>query len=450
LSFQRTALISGLLLLLILVGYCGYQVHDLSMRQKTIKKDYSIANSISFGLLSVNKWRDLVVGTVRSKITNFTLTKAEQDSLEKEVEGVLNALITKGDSLMNAPQKSVGGKLRKLAFHTFINEDKLRQSVPGFAQKIMAQLMKPSSKRKLAYVAKNELEDLGQATYDSAQQAQHAVDSVYQKYQVDNADAFDKKTDTALSLLRQRMYGYVAAIFGGVIILLLIWFLLRRKPELFVPLYGMSILFALILLLTGLTSTMIEIDARINSLDFHLIGSTISFKNQVLFFQSKSIVDVVALLVKTGKYDSILVGILILCFSIFFPVTKLVSTGIYLLGEKKWKENKFIHYFAFHSGKWSMADVMVVAIFMAYIGFNGILNDQMANLDLHSGGFTSIATNHTSLQPGYIVFVGFVLLGLVLSQILKWITGSPASASPASAAPSSPAPKTHAHQKTHV
>jgi len=430
LSYQRLALISGLLLLLILVGYCGYKVHDLSIRQKVIKQDYSSANSISFGLLSVNKWRDLVVGTVRSKITNFTLTTAEQDSLEKEVEGVLNALITKGDSLMNAPQKSVGGKLRRLAFHTFVNEDKLRQSVPAFSKKIMAQLMKPSSKRKLASVAKNELEDLGQSTYDSAKQAQHSgVDSIYEKYQVDSEDAFDKKTETALAQLRQRMYSYVAAIFAGVFILLLIWFLLRRKPELFVPLYSMSILFALILLLTGLTSTMIEIDARIESLDFHLIGSSISFKNQVLFFQSKSIVDVVALLIKTGKYDSILVGVMILCFSIFFPVTKLLSTGIYLLGENKWKKNKFIQYFAFHSGKWSMADVMVVAIFMAYIGFNGILNNQMASLDLHSGGFTSIATNHTSLQPGYIVFVGFVLLGLVLSQILKWITNPPPSKS---------------------
>jgi hypothetical protein len=267
--------------------------------------------TLVFGLLSVNKWRDLVVGTVRSKITNFTLTNAEHDSLEKEVEGVLNALITKGDSLMNAPQKSVGGKLRKLAFHTFINEDKLRQSVPAFSQKIMAQLMKPSSKRKLAY----------------------AVDSIYQKYQVTSEDAFDKKTETALSLLRQRMYVYV-------------------------PLYAMSILFALILLLTGLTSTMIEIDARIESLDFHLIGASISFKNQVLFFQSKSIVDVVALL----------------------------------------------------------------------------------NFAFHSGGFTSIATNHTSLQPGYIVFVGFVLLGLVLSQILKWMTETSSSATS----------KTQPHQKTHV
>jgi glycosyltransferase involved in cell wall biosynthesis len=175
-------------------------------------------------------------------------------------------------------------------------------------------------------------------------------------------------------------------------------------------------------LLVGLTSTMIEIDARINSLSFHLMGSNLEFKNQVLFFQSKSILDVVIILVKTGKYDSILVGVLILCFSILFPVTKLLCTGVYLLSGKKWAKNKVVNYFAFHSGKWSMADVMVVAIFMAYIGFNGILNNQMEDLNFHSSGFSSIATNHTSLQPGYIIFIGFVLFGLVLSQLLKQIT----------------------------
>jgi hypothetical protein len=131
---------------------------------------------------------------------------------------------------------------------------------------------------------------------------------------------------------------------------------------------------------------------------------------------------VVALLMRTGKFDSILVGALILCFSIFFPITKLLSTGVYLLGQRSWHQNKLIKYFAFQSGKWSMADVMVVAIFMAYIGFNGILNDTMSDLNYHSDSWTSIATNNTSLQPGYLIFVGFVLFGLALSQILKMIT----------------------------
>lgn len=207
-----------------------------------------------------------------------------------------------------------------------------------------------------------------------------------------------------------------------VVVVLGVWYLLRKQRQLYEAFYVMSIAIALVFLVVGLTTAMIDIDARINSLSFSLLGETVAFKNQVIFFQSKSILEVVRILISTGKADSIFVGVLILAFSILFPITKLMSTGITLLSRRKWAKNKFIHYFAFQSGKWSMADVMVVAIFMAYIGFNGILQSQMRYLNHQSDTFTSIATNQTSLQPGYIIFVAFVIFSLALSQILKWIT----------------------------
>jgi hypothetical protein len=208
---------------------------------------------------------------------------------------------------------------------------------------------------------------------------------------------------------------------AAVLLVIGLWYLLRKQRHLYVAFYILSIAIAVVLLLVGLTTAMIDIDARINSLNFELLGETVSFKNQVIFFQSKSILDVVKILLSTGKYDSIFVGILILIFSILFPITKLLSTGVSLLSQRKWAKNKVIHYFAFQSGKWSMADVTVVAIFMAYIGFNGILQSQMGYLNHQSDAFTSIATNQTSLQPGYIIFVTFVVFGLALSQILKMI-----------------------------
>ena len=68
-----------------------------------------------------------------------------------------------------------------------------------------------------------------------------------------------------------------------------------------------------------------------------------------------------------------------------------------------------------------MADVTVVAIFMAYVGFRGIVNNQLQNLNVTSGSLESIATNASSLQPGFVVFTTFVLYGLILSEILKRI-----------------------------
>lgn len=426
-GFQRGLLIFAMSVLLAIAAFCGYKVHTLSSRAESIRFDYSNTNNISFGVLSINKWRDLVIGSVTHQIQDFTLSPAEKDSLEKEITQLLNGLVEKGDSTINAPKKSIGGKLQQLAYHAFVKKDRLKKMIPGFSQKITDDALKPSSKRRLKYLATNKLEDLSQGIYDSAKTAQEkTLDSIYQRYNVDSDSAFQKYTDTTLPQLQHSTYAYTWIMLSVVVVVLGLWYLLRKQTQLYVAFYIMSILIALVFLLVGLTTAMIDIDARINSINFQLLGETISFKDQVIFFQSKSILDVVHILISTGKYDSIFVGVLILAFSILFPITKLLCTGITILSQRKWAKNKFVHYFAFQSGKWSMADVMVVAIFMAYIGFNGILQSQMGYLNHQSDAFTSIATNKTSLQPGYIIFVTFVLFGLTLSQILKIITSADA------------------------
>ena len=130
----------------------------------------------------------------------------------------------------------------------------------------------------------------------------------------------------------------------------------------------------------------------------------------------KIIVDVVHLLIQTGKVDSMIVGVLILVFSILFPVTKLLSTGIYMLDKRKWAKNEIlIHYFAVESGKWSMADVLVIAILMTFIGFNGIVNNTLSDLNMNNGTITSITTNNTSiLHPAILFLSGFLLYGFTL------------------------------------
>jgi hypothetical protein len=183
-----------------------------------------------------------------------------------------------------------------------------------------------------------------------------------------------------------------------------------------------SVLLSLVVLFAGLTAPMIEIDARFQQVNFLLIGEHISFNDQVIFFQSKSILQVIDILFETGKVDSFFVGILILAFSIIFPIAKLISTQIYLAGNEKIRRSKILKFFAFKSGKWSMADVYVIAIFMAYIGFQGILDHQLSNANVETESLVSISTNKTSLQPGFIIFIGFVLFSLVLSTILKKIT----------------------------
>lgn len=78
----------------------------------------------------------------------------------------------------------------------------------------------------------------------------------------------------------------------------------------------------------------------------------------------------VFVLVKNAEFDSVIIGFLIFTFSVLFPLGKLICSGIYILNEKM-QVNKVIYFFAFKSSKWSMADVMVVAIMMTSLNQNG-------------------------------------------------------------------------------
>ncbi|WP_235528518.1 paraquat-inducible protein A [Pedobacter sp. Leaf194] len=421
---SKILLVLGLTLLLAVEGYFGYQLHELSSRQEEIKKDFSDYNNITYGLFSVDQWKEEVSGIVNHQVRHFTMTPKQKKELQVEVEQIILALINKAEAIVNKPQKTVGGKLTKFAVRNFVNTDDIKAQVPGFAKTIIAKVDNPANKKQLSKMAMGQFNAIQQTgDIDSLLTEKNTmVDRLYKKYHVSTTDEFNTKLSASLDKIRTTTYTYSFVMLVCILVVLALWWLLRKRTELHATLFIMSLLFAFILLAIGLTASMIEVDARIKTLDFVLLGEHVVFKNQVLFFQSKSILDVVEVLVKQPAIDSILVGILILIFSILFPVMKLTSTGIHLLSKKKIAESKFIRYFAFQSGKWSMADVIVIAILMVYIGLNGLLESQLANLNIKSDTLTVLTTNNTALQPGYIIFISFVLYGLTLSTILKFIT----------------------------
>ena len=405
-------------------GYFGYRLRQLSANQEMIKADHANINSITYGMLSVENWRSQVSGIVNKQVKHFKLSVKQKRQLQAEVEEVLNALVDKAEAMVNKKPKSLGGKIRKLVVKTFVKEDKIRAQVPSFARSIIAKVDNPKQKAQLSELAMSKFNDLQHSgSMDSTLKATHAMfNAMYHKYGVRSTKELNSKLDVLLAGIRTEMYTYCFAMLGCIVVVLGLWWALRKRTELHGTLFILSLLFAFILLWVGLSASMIEVDCRIKTLDFELLGQHVVFKDQVLFYESKSILGVVEVLMKQPAADSVAVGALILCFSILFPVMKLSSTGIHLLSKRSIAENRVIKYFAFQSGKWSMADVIVIAIMMTFIGLNGLLDSQLAMLNLQSQSLTLITTNNTALQPGYIIFISFVLYGLILSTILKYIT----------------------------
>lgn len=415
-------LIVGLSLLLCGETWFGYRISTLSSQQQEIKTDYSVSNNITFGILSVDQWREKMSAVVDEKVNEYNMTDWQKKELQKKVAKQLNTLVDKAVAEVNKPQKSIGGKLKKLAFNAVVDPDEIKAEVPNFAATIVDRINKPASKKRLKSIINTKIDQLKKETFDNTEPASVTVKRhIYKKYHVDNTEAFEKTINLQLTNIQRSMYDYTYAMIGCVLLALCLWLLLKKQVSLYTALYILSLLFAFVLLLVGVTSTIIEVDARIQSLNFTLLGEKLAFKNQVLFFQSKSIIGVIKSLVGQPKPDAVLVGILILLFVIILPVLRMVGKGILIWGREKYAENKLVRFLALDLGKWDMANVMVVGIAMTYIGLNGILQSQLSGLNIKEELLSTVTQNNTALQPGYYIFVAYVVYVSVLSLILKRI-----------------------------
>ena len=424
--FPHVLIILGLGILLAGECYCGYKLYTLSNQQEQIKEDYSMVNNITFGVFSIDLWRDRISDMVNGKIKGFTVTNEQKAKMRTQIEKQLHGMVNEVVREFNKPQKSLGGKLKKLAFNSFVDPKELHAEVPGFTNTIMKRINSPRATRTLKNIATTKFEELADQTYDSTAMAINKVKGeTYLKYNVNDNATFNKKIESELVNYREITYNYAYAMLACVGVVVMVWILLRKKVQLHTTLFVMSLFFALALLIVGVTVSIIEVDARLSSLEIFMMGEKIRFENQVLFFQSKSILGIAEVLIKQPKPDSITVGVLIMLFVILLPILRITARGIHMLCRPFLAENKITRYLAFESGKWDMADVMVVGILMTYIGLNGILKSQLQDLNLKNEFLSTTSVNYTSLQPGYIIFVGYVVFAFVLSYLLKKVTCPP-------------------------
>ncbi|HFU77311.1 MAG TPA: paraquat-inducible protein A, partial [Epsilonproteobacteria bacterium] len=173
------------------------------------------------------------------------------------------------------------------------------------------------------------------------------------------------------------------------------------------------------LLVSGIILPMLDIEAKIAKLYFTILDHPIVFENQILFFQSKSISDLVRLLLDSDEVKMIFVGILLVMFSIIFPTLKLIATTMYFYSKSIIGDNPITRFFALKSTKWSMADVFVVSIFMAYLGLDGVVSSELKHLEAKSTPMNVITTNATHLEVGFFLFLGFVLTSFVLALMVE-------------------------------
>jgi hypothetical protein len=115
-----------------------------------------------------------------------------------------------------------------------------------------------------------------------------------------------------------------------------------------------------------------------------------------------------------------LVAVLVLLFSVVFPALKMLALVASLLRPSLLHSSRVVRLLAFGLSKWSMADVMVLAIFMSFVAFNGVIESGLAGVRAEPAiQQLVIPTNSSTILPGYYLFVGFCLASIYLSKKLE-------------------------------
>lgn len=208
---------------------------------------------------------------------------------------------------------------------------------------------------------------------------------------------------TSLAKVQAQVYRWAWAFLG---LLLLyggfIYWRFRKNQQYTLLVLGF-IIAALVCLPIGLGAPMLEIGAFEHNLNLgeipisaKVMGFNVnvevaqSFPGDIYFYyQSKSVLELISLLFQQRNW---VVGLSILLFSVLFPLVKIGATlWLVVLEERRrslpthanhsnhdylnkraFTTNSWLTFFVEKFGKWSMADVFVVAVFLAFLAFSNM------------------------------------------------------------------------------
>lgn len=130
-----------------------------------------------------------------------------------------------------------------------------------------------------------------------------------------------------------------------------------------------------------------------------------TFKGKTYYiYKQKSILGVVKALMKDNNY---FVAICLGMFSIGIPIFKLLFSLLMVWSERI-SRSQFTKTLVYYLGKWSMADVFVVSIFLAYLSLSNMSFD--------------VDTESKALM-GIYFFAAYVVISMISSHFVSWVVG---------------------------
>jgi hypothetical protein len=408
-------LVAGVILLLPAIWFSWKTIDGLATR-RLMRMDLAEITHARYGILSADQWRNFIGPMLNAQVDKLDL-KGQSKSLRPMVERSLYALLDNIKTQMTSPSaKSSGmpGGGNAMIVNMIIAS--LRPHVPEYTNVVMKELAKSETQNSfkdsirgvLADAVKNTFGNTDMTTYTAILNRYGCPDgAVCEETLSKQIDEADKK------LTRYYLIVLASAALGFIL-------LMTGQPTLSRGAVVVLMLFCVSMLAGGVLSPMLEVEVRVTKLDATLLGTPIEFRDQSLYYRSKTVLEVSQTLIQMGRPEMTLVAVLVILFSVVFPALKMLALGVCLFRPALLRTNRLVKLLAFDLSKWSMADVMALAIFMAFVAFNGVIGSAWDGVrSVPNIQQVLIPTNASRILPGYYLFIGFCVSSIILSRKLE-------------------------------
>lgn len=406
-------------LLLVPTIWCTWLTIDGLAARRDLRTDLAELTHVRYGLLNADRWRDILAPILNAQIDKLDL-KEQSQSLQPTVQRAIYALLDHVKKQMSAPNpKGPAGPAQGNPMIVNMIVESLRPHVPEYTSVVMAELAKPGNQAGFKDSIRNVLADGVKSTFSGVDMS--AYSSILKRHGCASGAVCEQTLGRKIEEADQRIsWYYLTALASTAVgfVLLMAGRSLSRSAVVVLMLYCIAVLAG------GVFSPMIEVEARITRLGATFLGAPVEFQEQSLYFRSKNVLEVFQTLIEMGRPEMTVVAVLVLLFSVVFPALKMLAVSACLYRPALLRTSRIVKFLAFESSKWSMADVMALAIFMSFVAFNGLIGSAMEGLRF-AGGQLAIPTNSSKILPGFYLFIGFCLASIFLSKKLERGIASP-------------------------
>lgn len=407
-------LVAAVLLLVPAIWFSWRTISGLSAR-RDLRTDLAELQHVRYGILSADQWRGIITRILNAQIDNMDL-KGQTKALRPMVRQSLNNLLDNIQHQMTTPQPGAAHALTAPPFVVNMIVNSLRPHVPEYTNVVLAELAKPQNQKAFRESVRNVMLDAVKNTFSSVDMTTY--NAILARYGCSSGPQCQ-------SVLANRIHQADAQLTADYIIVLVataLAFILLAASRRPLTRSAVAVLmaFSITMLLGGILSPMIEVEVRITSLHATLLGTPVVFHNQSMYYRSKSVFEVFQTLIEMHRPAMLLVAVLVLLFSVVFPALKMLALSASLFRPSLLRNSRIVRLLAFDLSKWSMADVMALAIFMSFVAFNGVIESGLAGIRAEPAvQQLVIPTDSSRILPGYYLFVGFCIAGIILSKKLE-------------------------------